>query len=45
MQKQVNVSTVLMALFVLLSMSLNPIVAAQTEPTPTPSGYGELLNS
>jgi len=24
-------------------MSLNPIVAAQTEPTPTPSGYGELL--
>jgi Spy/CpxP family protein refolding chaperone len=45
MQKRMTVSTVLLALCVLLSVSFNPTVSAQAEPTPTPSGYGELLDT
>jgi hypothetical protein len=45
MQKRMTVSTVLLALCVLLRGSFNPTVSAQAEPTPTPSGYGELLDT
>jgi hypothetical protein len=44
-QKPIIVSAFLLALGVWLSMSLNPTAFAQAEPTPTPSAYGELLDT
>jgi Spy/CpxP family protein refolding chaperone len=45
MHKQMTISTVLLALCLLLSGSRTATVSAQADSTPTPSGYRELLNT
>lgn len=45
MQMRMAVSSILLVLCLLLSVSRNLTVSAQTAPTATPSGYGELLDT